>query len=201
MNMPKVSERIKNMANFSIEKTPIDGLMVVTSRIYRDERGCFFESYHREALHELGLDADFVQDNVSRSAKGVIRGMHFQKHYPQGKLVRAIAGRIFDVAVDLREDSSTFKQWFGIELSPDNGFALFIPAGFAHGFLALEDQTCVHYKATDYYHPEDEGGFRYDDTEISIQWPQVDGEFIVSSKDRALPELYKAMAWAMMIHA
>ncbi len=200
MNTPKASERIKDMANFSIEKTPIDGLLVVTSRVYCDERGCFFESYHKEALQQLGLKTDFVQDNVSRSAKGVIRGMHFQKYYPQGKLVRAIAGRIFDVAVDLRENSGTFKQWFGIELSPENGLALFIPAGFAHGFLALEDQTCVHYKATDYYHPEDEGGFRYDDPEVSIQWPRIDGDFITSKKDQALPYLEQAMAW-VVIHA
>lgn len=190
-----------NMANFNIEKTPIDGLLVVTSRIYRDERGCFFESYHKASLRQLGLMADFVQDNVSCSARGVIRGMHFQKRHPQGKLVRVIAGRIFDVAVDLREDSSTCKMWFGIELSAENGLALFIPEGFAHGFLALEDQTCVHYKATDYYHPEDEGGFRYDDPDIAIQWPQIEGDFIISEKDQALPELHEAMAGAVAAHS
>lgn len=172
--------------NFVRIDTPIEGLYVLEPRVYSDHRGFFMESYSKQAFEAIGIRADFVQDNHSKSMKNVLRGIHFQHTYPQGKLVRAVKGRVFDVAVDLRPGSVTYGQWFGVELSEDNKKMFYIPEGFGHGFLTQEDDTEFMYKATDYYHPEDEGGIRYDDPDIGIQWPETDGHLILSDKDKKL---------------
>ncbi len=142
------------------------------------------ETYHYEAYKEAGIDQVFVQDNQSASRKGVLRGLHFQKEFPQDKLVRVISGEVFDVAVDLREGSATFGKWFGVVLSAENKKQFFIPKNFAHGFLVLSDYAEFTYKCTDFYHPNDEGGILYNDPEIGVEWPIPEGmELIMSKKD------------------
>ena len=135
------------------------------------------ETYNQNDMHEAGLDMVFVQDNQSMSRKGVLRGLHFQKQYPQGKLVRVIRGRVFDVAVDLRRNSKTFGRWFGVELTAENNKQFYISEGFAHGFLVLSDEAEFCYKCTDYYHPGDEGGLAWNDPEIGIEWPELTGDY------------------------
>lgn len=144
------------------------------------------ETYNQNDMKEAGIDVVFVQDNQSMSTKGVLRGLHYQKEFPQAKLVRVIKGEVFDVAVDLRKDSKTYGKWFGVQLSEENKKQFFVPAGFAHGFLVLSDEAEFCYKVTDFYHPGDEGGIAWNDPELGIQWPQVEGEY----KGSASPEGY-----------
>ena len=165
--------------------TPIKDLVVIEPKVFGDERGYFYEAYNKNTFHELGLDYDFVQDNQSFSKKGVLRGLHFQKNYPQAKLVRVIDGEVFDVAVDLRKDSPTYGKWYGVVLSGENKKMFMIPRGFAHGFLVLSDTAIFSYKCDDFYHPNDEGGIIYNDPTIGVEWPKLDCEIILSEKDKA----------------
>ena len=165
------------MGQIKVEKCPIEGLYVIEPVVHGDDRGYFSETYNQKDMEEAGLDMKFVQDNQSGSTKGVLRGLHFQKHYPQGKLVRVIKGKVFDVAVDLRKGSSTYGQWYGVELTEENKKQFYISEGFAHGFLVLSDEAEFCYKVTDFYHPGDEGGLAWNDPEIGITWPEVVGEY------------------------
>ena len=163
----------------------ISGLYVIEPTVFKDERGYFMEIYNKRDFEEAGLDMDFVQDNQSMSVKGVLRGLHYQKQYPQGKLVRAIRGSVFDVAVDLRTHSQTYGMWYGVELTEENKKQFYIPEGFAHGFLVLSDVAEFSYKCTDFYHPGDEGGLIYNDPDIGVEWPISEGmELILSEKDK-----------------
>jgi dTDP-4-dehydrorhamnose 3,5-epimerase len=176
------------MSKFKIIETPIKDLLIIETKIFKDDRGFFLESYNLRDFEEIGLDLKFVQDNISKSKKGVLRGLHFQLRHPQGKLVRVISGRVYDVAVDLRVNSPTFGRWFGIELKGEDGLAFYIPEGFAHGFLTLEDNTYFFYKCTEFYYPDDDLGVIWNDPEINISWP-LEGikELIISDKDKRLP--------------
>jgi dTDP-4-dehydrorhamnose 3,5-epimerase len=176
------------MDKFKIIETPIKDLLVIETRIFKDERGFFMESYNLRDFTNIGVNINFVQDNHSMSRKGVLRGLHFQVKHPQGKLARVISGKVFDVAVDLRINSPTFSKWFGVELTGENGLQFYIPSGFAHGFISLDDNTHFFYKCTEFYYPDDELGIIWNDKDISIKWPinQVD-EVIISDKDRKLP--------------
>ncbi len=165
------------MGQIKVTKAPIEGLFVIEPTVHGDSRGYFMETYNQNDMHEAGLDMVFVQDNQSMSTKGVLRGLHFQKQYPQGKLVRVIKGTVFDVAVDLRKDSATYGKWFGVELSEENKKQFYISEGFAHGFLVLSDTAEFCYKVTDFYHPGDEGGLAWNDPEIGIKWPEVEGTY------------------------
>jgi dTDP-4-dehydrorhamnose 3,5-epimerase len=168
--------------------TPLSGLVLLELTVFPDARGFFLESWNRRDFAELGLDLEFVQDNHSRSRKGVLRGLHFQDPHPQGKLVRVVRGEIFDVAVDLREDSPTFGKWYGVVLGETT--MLYVPPGFAHGFLALSEWADVLYKATDYYYPGCERGIRWDDPELAISWPFREygiEEPLLSQKDQNWP--------------
>lgn len=165
------------MAQIKVTKCPIEGLYVIEPAVHGDARGYFMETYNQKDMAEFGLNMVFVQDNQSMSAKGVLRGLHFQKQYPQGKLVRVIKGSVFDVAVDLRAGSKTYGQWFGVELTEENKKQFYISEGFAHGFLVLSDTAEFCYKVTDFYHPGDEGGLAWNDPEINIAWPQLVGEY------------------------
>ena len=153
----------------------IAGLCIIEPAVHGDNRGYFMETYNQNDMHEAGLDMVFVQDNQSMSRKGVLRGLHFQKTHPQGKLVRVIRGSVFDVAVDLRKNSPTFGKWYGVELTGENKKQFYVPEGFAHGFLVLSDEAEFCYKCTDYYAPGDEGGLAWNDPAVGIEWPQVDG--------------------------
>ena len=155
----------------------IEGLKVIEPTVFGDSRGYFMETYNYNDFKEAGIDVEFVQDNQSSSRYGVLRGLHFQKEFPQGKLVRVIKGSVFDVAVDLRSDSETYGKWYGIELTEDNKKQFYIPEGFAHGFLVLSDVAEFCYKCTDFYHPGDEGGLAWNDPEIGITWPTLTGEY------------------------
>ncbi len=155
----------------------IEGLCVIEPAVHGDGRGYFMETYNKRDMEEAGIFVDFVQDNQSMSVKGVLRGLHFQKHFPQCKLVRAVKGSVFDVAVDLREDSSTYGKWYGIELTEENKKQFLIPEGFAHGFLVLSDVAEFCYKVNDFWHPNDEGGLAWNDPAIGIKWPHLTGEY------------------------
>lgn len=167
------------MGQITVDKNVagIEGLCVITPAIHGDSRGYFMETYNQNDMKDAGLNIVFVQDNQSMSVKGVLRGMHLQKEHPQGKLVRVIKGEVFDVAVDLRKDSSTFGKWYGIRISEENKKQFYIPEGFAHGFLVLSDVAEFCYKVTDFYHPGDEVGFAWNDPEIGIEWPKLEGEY------------------------
>jgi len=166
-------------------KTDLPGVLILRPKVHEDERGFFLESYNQKIFNQLlGRSISFVQDNHSKSSKGVLRGLHFQKNSPQAKLVRVIKGRVFDVVVDIRKSSPTFKRWTGLELSQENKKQIWVPEGFAHGFYVLEDKTEVIYKTTDYYNSKEEKSIRWDDQDISIDWP-IDGDIEVSSKDEA----------------
>lgn len=165
------------MGQITVTKCPIEGLYIIEPKVHGDARGYFMETYNQRDMHENGLDMVFVQDNYSMSMKGVLRGLHFQKEFPQGKLVRVTKGRVFDVAVDLRSNSATFGKWYGVELSEENKKQFYIPEGFAHGFLVLSDTAEFCYKATDFYHAGDEGGLAWNDPEIGIQWPELCGDY------------------------
>lgn len=170
------------MGQIKVEKCPIEGLYVIEPTVHGDNRGYFMETYNQNDMHEAGLDMVFVQDNQSMSKKGVLRGLHFQKKYPQGKLVRVIKGTVFDVAVDLRPESETYGKWYGVELSEKNKKQFYISEGFAHGFLVLSDEAEFCYKCTDFYHPGDEGGLAWNDPDIGIEWPQVQGVYRGASR-------------------
>lgn len=167
-------------------ETGIKDLYIIEPEVFGDNRGYFMESYNKNTFLKLGLDYDFVQDNQSKSKKGVLRGLHFQKKYPQAKLVRVIEGEVFDVAVDLRKNSPTFGKWFGVLLSDENKRMFIIPRGFAHGFVVLSESATFTYKCDEFYHPEDEGGINWNDKEIDIKWP-IDFEPILSEKDKRHP--------------
>ena len=169
------------MGQKKVTKVPIEGLYVIEPTVHGDDRGYFVETYNQNDMHDVGLDMVFVQDNQSMSTKGVLRGLHFQKQYPQGKLVRVIQGKVFDVAVDLRNSSETYGKWFGVELSEENNKQFYISEGFAHGFLVLSDVAKFCYKVTDFYHPGDEGGLAWNDPDIGIEWPEVVGEYLGSA--------------------
>lgn len=170
-----------------IEKTPLSGVVIVKNRVFEDERGFFMETYNKQRFESVGLPGTFVQDNHSRSTKGVVRGLHYQFPQWQGKLVRALSGAIFDVAVDIRPDSPTRGQWFGLELSEENRLQLYIPPGFAHGFATLSDIADVSYKCTTSYKHEDDAGIAWNDPDIAVDWPISDP--IVSDKDIKAPKL------------
>lgn len=167
------------MGQIQVEKNAggIEGLCVITPTVHGDERGYFVETYNQQDMKEAGLEMAFVQDNQSSSSKGVLRGLHYQKKYPQGKLVRVIRGSVYDVAVDLRVDSNTYGKWFGIELSEENHKQFYIPEGFAHGYLVLSEWAEFCYKCTDFYHPGDDGGLVWNDPAIGIKWPGVTGDY------------------------
>ncbi|HAG70276.1 MAG TPA: dTDP-4-dehydrorhamnose 3,5-epimerase [Lachnospiraceae bacterium] len=174
------------MGKIIVEECKIEGLKVITPTVFGDKRGFFLETYNYNDYKKAGIDQVFVQDNQSASRRGVLRGLHYQKKYPQDKLVRCIRGEVFDVAVDIRSGSKTFGQWFGVRLSEENKKQFFIPKCFAHGFLVLSEYAEFEYKCTDFYHPEDEGGIQYDDSDIKIDWPfdALEGaQLIISDKD------------------
>lgn len=179
------------MGKIKVETCEIEGLKVITPTVFGDERGYFMETYNYNDFAEAGIDVKFVQDNQSASKKGVLRGLHFQINYPQDKLVRVVNGEVFDVAVDLREESATFGKWFGVKLSAENKKQFFIPKNFAHGFIVLSDYAEFAYKCTDFYHPNDEGGLLWSDPEIGVEWPMPDGmsveDLILSDKDTKWP--------------
>lgn len=173
------------MGKIKVTPCDIEGLYMIEPSVFGDERGYFMETYNQNDFNEAGLNMVFVQDNQSMSVKGVLRGLHFQKQFPQGKLVRVVRGKVFDVAVDLRGKSKTYGKWFGVELSAENKKQFYIPEGFAHGFLVLSDETEFCYKCTDFYRPGDEGGMAWNDPEIGIEWPIEEGvELIISEKDQ-----------------
>jgi dTDP-4-dehydrorhamnose 3,5-epimerase len=171
-----------------IEKGPLQDLYIISPTVYPDNRGYFFESYNQQFFREKGIYTNFVQDNQSISTYGVLRGLHFQKVAPQAKLVRCIAGKVWDVVVDLRKNSPTYKKTFGIELSEDNMLMMLVPKGFAHGFITLSEVAVFHYKCDEIYLPNQDGGIRYNDSQFNIDWKIDPSEFIVSDKDRELPE-------------
>lgn len=178
-------ERGVTMGKINVETCAIEGLKIITPAVFGDERGYFYESYHYEAYREAGITEVFVQDNQSSSRRGVLRGLHFQKQYPQDKLVRVIRGEVFDVAVDLRKGSRTFGKWYGVILSEENKKQFFVPKNFAHGYLVLSDYAEFCYKCSDFYHPGDEGGIVYNDPAIGIDWPiPEDMELIMLERDQ-----------------
>lgn len=184
--MRKLQQKgMDTMGKIKVTPCEIEGLYVIEPKVFGDERGYFVETYNKEEFAECGLNMEFVQDNQSKSKKGVLRGLHFQKQFPQGKLVRVLSGEVFDVAVDIRKGSKTFGKWFGVTLSDTNMKQFYVPEGFAHGFVVLSDTAVFAYKCTEFYHPEDEGGIRWDDPDIGIEWPIEEGmEVILSDKDR-----------------
>lgn len=176
------------MGKINVTTCEIEGLKVIEPTVFGDSRGYFFESYNYNDYKAAGIPEVFVQDNQSASKKGVLRGLHFQKEFPQDKLVRVIRGEVFDVAVDIREGSATYGKWYGVVLSEENKKQFFIPKGFAHGFLVLSDYAEFAYKCTDFYHPNDEGGLLYNDPDIGIEWPGIDEiELTMSEKDMKWP--------------
>lgn len=172
------------MGQIKVEKNVggISGLCIIEPAVHGDKRGYFMETYNQNDMHNEGLDMVFVQDNQSMSSKGVLRGLHYQKQFPQGKLVRVIKGSVFDVAVDLRNNSETYGKWFGVELTEENKKQFYIPQGFAHGFLVLSEEAEFCYKCTDFYRPGDEGGMAWNDPEIGIEWPHVIGSYMGNPK-------------------
>ena len=176
------------MINFNFIKTEIDGVIIVETKVFGDNRGYFMETYEERKFYEGGITVKFVQDNQSKSTKGVLRGLHFQKTHPQAKLVRVIKGEVYDVAVALRKDSPTYGKYVGAILSEENKKQFFIPRGFAHGFLVLSDEAEFCYKCDDFYHPEDEGGLMWNDPTVGIDWP-LDGidNLNLSEKDTKNP--------------
>ena len=180
---------VNKMNNFTVKTTPIKDLIIIETKVFGDLRGFFMETYNQKSFEELGLTMKFVQDNHSKSKKGVLRGLHFQTRNTQGKLVRVIRGRVFDVAVDLRKESETYGQWYGIELSAENKLMFYVPEGFAHGFLTLDDDTEFVYRCTDLYSPEYDSGILWNDETLNIDWKFEEfginrEELTISEKDR-----------------
>lgn len=168
----------------------IPDVKLIEPDVFGDNRGFFMETYRADQFKEAGIPTNFVQDNMSSSKKGVLRGLHFQKNpYSQGKLVRVVRGEVFDVAVDLRKGSPYFGKWVGDLLSEENKKSLYVPQGFAHGFCVVSDEAVFHYKCTEFYHPEAEGGLRYDDPTVNVEWPKIDVPFLTSPKDEKAPFL------------
>ena len=183
------------MGQIKVTRLDIEGLCIIEPDVHSDHRGYFMETYNQQDMAAEGLNMVFVQDNQSMSRKGVLRGLHFQKQFPQGKLVRVIRGAVFDVAVDLRRNSATFGQWYGVELTAENKKQFYLPPGFAHGFMVLSDEAEFCYKTTDFYHPDDEGGLMWNDPDINVQWPldKVD-EILLSEKDKVNPSFAQLKA-------
>lgn len=178
------------MSKFNFNKTAIPGVYIIESSLFGDNRGYFMETYNYNEFKEAGLDMVFVQDNQSKSKKGVLRGLHFQKEHMQGKLIRVIKGEVFDVAVDLRKNSETYGKWVGDIISEENKKQIYVPTGFAHGFLVLSEEAEFCYKCTDFYHPESEGGIMWNDPDINVEWPTEGIEnIILSDKDKKHPRL------------
>jgi len=180
---------VNKMNNFTVKTTPIKDLVIIETKVFGDSRGFFMETYNQKSFEELGLTMKFVQDNHSKSKKGVLRGLHFQTRNTQGKLVRVIRGRVFDVAVDLRKESETYGQWYGIELSAENKLMFYVPERFAHGFLTLDDDTEFVYRCTDLYSPEYDSGILWNDETLNIDWKFEEfginrEELTISEKDR-----------------
>lgn len=173
---------------FTFTPCPIEGLYEIEPKVFGDSRGCFFESWSERDFKSFGLDMHFVQDNQSHSVKGVLRGVHYQKSFPQGKLVRVIQGEVFDVAVDIRKESPTYGKWHGVVLTEKRNNMFYMPEGFAHGFLVMSDTAIFTYKCTNFYHPEDEGGFMWNDPQLGIAWPDIGTEYVLSDKDKKHPE-------------
>ena len=192
-NIMKKCIEVNKMNNFTVKNTPIKDLVIIETKIFGDSRGFFMETYNQASFEELGLTMNFVQDNHSKSKKGVLRGLHFQTKHTQGKLVRVIKGRVYDVAVDLRKGSETFGQWYGIELSEENKLMFYVPEGFAHGFLTLDDETEFVYRCTDLYAPEYDSGILWSDKTLNIDWKFKEfginpGELTISEKDQKQQE-------------
>ena len=185
-----LKEKVITKGNFNFIETKIKDLYIIEPKVFGDDRGYFMESYNRKDFVEAGLDMVFVQDNESKSKKGVLRGMHFQTKFTQGKLVRCTQGEVYDVAVDLRKNSPTYGQWEGVLLSAENKRQFYVPEGFAHGFLVLSDEAVFNYKCTNLYAPEYDGGLLWNDPEVGIEWP-LEGieEIILSEKDKKQPRL------------
>ena len=176
------------MGKIKVTRCDIEGLYVIEPKVFEDARGYFVETYNQKDFEEEGLNMVFVQDNQSKSSRGVLRGLHFQKEFPQGKLVRVLSGKVFDVAVDVRQNSPTYGKWFGVELSAENMKQFYISEGFAHGFLVLSDEAVFAYKVTDFYHPGDEGGILWNDPDIAVEWPITDDmTVLLSDKDKVQP--------------
>ena len=174
------------MSEMKFTEMDIKGVYVIEPQVFGDNRGFFMETYNENDFKKAGIDITFVQDNQSSSRRGVLRGLHFQKTHPQAKLVRVLSGEVFDVAVDLRKDSDTYGKWVGVVLSAENKKQFLIPKGFAHGFAVISEYAEFAYKCDDFYHPEDEGGIIWNDTDINVKWPDV-GEIILSEKDKLHP--------------
>jgi len=172
------------VGQFTFTETELEGVFIIEPRVFGDERGYFMETYNKADFYKAGITCEFVQDNQSKSSKGVLRGLHFQKQYPQAKLVRVTKGEVYDVAVDLRNDSPTYGKHVGVILSAEKKNMFFIPKGFAHGFLVLSMEAEFTYKCDEFYHPEDEGGIRYDDPNIGIAWPKIGVMYQLSEKDK-----------------
>ena len=185
-----VSDKVITKGNFNFIETKIKDLYIIEPKVFGDNRGYFMESYNRKDFVDAGLDMVFVQDNESKSKKGVLRGLHFQTKHTQGKLVRVTQGEVYDVAVDLRKDSPTYGKWEGVLLSAENKRQFYIPEGFAHGFLVLSDEAVFNYKCTDFYAPEYDGGLLWTDPDVGIEWPldKIE-EIVLSEKDKKQPTL------------
>lgn len=183
------------MGNFTFEKCgEFEGLYLVHPKVYGDARGYFMETFQSQEFKKAGIDVNFVQDNQSKSSRGVLRGLHYQKEHTQGKLVRVLSGEVFDVAVDIRKGSKTYGQWYGTTLSAENNTMLYVPEGFAHGFYVLSDTAEFFYKCTDYYAPSSEAGIRWDDETVAVAWPIPDGEQpLISDKDKKHPSFSDAI--------
>jgi len=179
------------MATIAVKKTNIEGLVIIEPSVFGDSRGYFMETYNQEEFEKQGLDMVFIQDNESKSKKGVLRGLHFQTRYSQGKLVRVTQGTVWDVGVDLRKGSKTYGQWAGVALSAENKKMFYIPEGFAHGFVVLSDEATFNYKCTNLYHPEFDGGIRWNDPDIAVEWPieEIGTDLLLSDKDTKQPFL------------
>lgn len=178
----------RQIGNFLFRETSIKDVYIIEPKKYGDNRGYFMETYKKSDFDQAGLAYDFVQDNQSKSKKGVLRGLHFQKNFPQAKLVRCIEGEVFDVCVDLRKDSPTYGKWEGVILSAEKGNQFMVPRGFAHGFVVLSETATFCYKCDEVYHPEDEGGIMWNDKDVGIKWP-YDGYPLLSEKDKVHPSL------------
>lgn len=176
------------MGKLNFTKTNIEGVYIIEPQVFGDGRGYFVETYNKNDFTEIGLDIDFVQDNQSKSSKGVLRGLHYQINHSQTKLVRVLSGEVYDVAVDLRKGSKTYGKYIGVVLSGENHKQLLIPKGFAHGFLVLSDEAIFAYKVDDFYYPNDEGGIIWNDPDIDIKWPQSK-DIVLSEKDKLNPRL------------